>query len=78
MLPGHLGHHLPPDNFYSSCGTVRRERVVRIFYLHSLKAAFLCKNSSVRSRNIHSGFGGCYECRLGESLKVEQPENSGR
>lgn len=49
-----------------------------IFYLHSLKAAFLCKNSSVRSRNIHSDFGGYYECRLGESLKVEQHENAGR
>lgn len=41
------------------------------FYLHSLTAAFLCKNSSGRGRNIHSDFGGYYECPPGKSPKVE-------
>jgi len=45
-----------------------------VFCLHSLKAAFLCQNSSVKRRNKHSGLGGYCKCLPGESLKAEQQE----
>lgn len=70
-------HHLPQNNFSNSCSTVvRRACVMSIFYLQSLKAAVLCKNNSVRRGNIHSDFGGYYECLPGKSL--EQHERAGR
>lgn len=41
-------HHLPQNDFYNRYSTVRRAGVMSMFYLHSLKAAFLCQNSLVR------------------------------
>lgn len=46
------------SKFALAINPVRRARVRSVFYLHSLKAAFLCKTSSVRRGNSHLNVEG--------------------
>lgn len=48
----------------------RRARVRSIFYLHNLKAAFLCKKSSVRRGNSYFNVGGYWSIFLANHLEL--------